>query len=447
MSKVQTIRISNFKSIEDFAADFQGCTAIITGGNNKGKTSFLRGIPDRIRFIRPDVLVKTGEKEGKGEMTLTTGEKFVWEFDTFGKDKLTYITDKGIKRSVTMELGAQFFPATFDIDKFLQSPPKKQVEQLQAIVGLDFADVDKRYLEAYGIRTEKNRQAEIYHVKLSRLLKCDQVDAVDLTELKTRKEAERARLNSLYLENKKANDKKRTEWELEKLKIDSQVKEYNDIQAAIKIRFDGATDALGILKACGYKGKEVQLFLDEFKSVMTPDRIAAESYPPEPTYIAEMPDDSDLQKIDTDIFEASQTNAKAAKYTEWVQLKEQTKAAKDEADQADLDVKAIEQERLKMIDGVTFPKGVAITPDGITIDGLPLDRNQLSTSKLYTAALRIASMNLGEVKTLYFDASFLDRNSLAEIEAWAVHNDLQLLIERPDFDGGEISYTLIENQP
>lgn len=83
--------------------------------------------------------------------------------------------------------------------------------------------------------------------------------------------------------------------------------------------------------------------------------------------------------------------------------------------------------------------------EGITIDGLPLDRNQISTSKLYCAALRIASMNLGEVKTLYFDASFLDKNSLAEIEQWANENDLKLLIERPDFDGGEIKYELIEN--
>lgn len=80
----------------------------------------------------------------------------------------------------------------------------------------------------------------------------------------------------------------------------------------------------------------------------------------------------------------------------------------------------------------------------ITVDGFPLDRNQLSTSKLYTAALRIASMNLGEVKTLYFDASFLDNNSLRDIYQWAEAQDLQLLIERPDLDGGDIEYQLIE---
>lgn len=445
MSRVQSIRISNFKSIDTLSVDFKGCTAIVTGGNNKGKTSFLRGIPDRIRFVRPEIPVTKGEKEGKGELVLTTGEKFIWEFDVNGRDKLTYITaDESIRKSVTMEIGEKFFPPMFDIDKFLQSSPKKQADQLQAIVGLDFKDVDKRYLEAYGIRTEKNRQSEIYHVKLSRLLKCDRVDTVDLTELKARKEAERVRLNALYLENKKANDKARAEWEIEKIKIDGQVKEYNDIQAAIRERFEAATDALEVLHLAGYKGKEVQLFLDEFKPVMTPSWVAAEKYPLEPTYIAEMPDDAALQAIDTEIFEASQTNAKAQKYQEYIEVKTQADQAKDEADQANELVQAIEQERLRMIESADFPKGVTITPDGILVDGLPLDRNQISTSKLYCSALRIAAMKLGEVKTLYFDASFLDRNSLVEIEAWANENDLQLLIERPDYDGGEIKFELIE---
>jgi hypothetical protein len=98
-----------------------------------------------------------------------------------------------------------------------------------------------------------------------------------------------------------------------------------------------------------------------------------------------------------------------------------------------------------MIESAKFPKGVSIDSKGITIDGLPLERTQISTSKLYTTALRIASMNLGEVKTLYFDASFLDRENLEEIERWADEQGLQLLIERPSFEKSEIKYELIQN--
>lgn len=44
---------------------------------------------------------------------------------------------------------------------------------------------------------------------------------------------------------------------------------------------------------------------------------------------------------------------------------------------------------------------------------------------------------------MHFDASFLDKNSLREIEFWALNNDLQLLIERPDYDAGEIKYEIL----
>lgn len=396
----------------------------MTGGNNKGKTSFLKGIPDRIRFIRPDVMVKKGEKEGRGEMTLTSGEKFIWEFDTLGRDKLTYITSDA-RQSVSKELGKQFFPPVFDIDKFLQSSPKDQVKQLQAIVGLDFADIDARYKKAYDIRTERNREAEIYHVKLEKMLKVPSVDFIDLTDLKAKKEAEKTRLNTIYLENKTANQKLRDGYNKERESIQKKTDSLNECMGA-----------LATLQKHGYTGDALQFVSDLRKAI--PELK-------EPAYIEEMPDRTELDKIDTAIITATETNANAQKYKEYIDHKNATAAARGDADDADLIVKGIEDERQKMIESVSFPEGISITSDGILVDGLPLDKNQISTSKLYCAALRIASMNLGEVRTLYFDASFLDRISLSEIQEWANKQDLQLLIERPDYNGGEIQYEIIES--
>lgn len=443
MSKIQTIRIENFKAISDLEMDFKGATAIITGANNSGKTSFLRGIPDRIRFIRPDVMVKAGEKEGRGEMTLTTGERFVWEFSDGVKDKLTYITTEGLKQGVTMELGKQFFPPMFDIDKFLQSSPKAQAKQLQAIIGLDFDDIDKRYAEAYALRTERNREAELYHVKLEKMIKCPKVDPVDLTDLIAKKEAEKKKLNDLYLKNKKANQETRTRWENEKEVIDRECKDHNDKEAAKLNTFNECYKSLLVLKSSGYSG-DADLFIDKLRDAMLPLMVASDLYPKEPTYIDEMPDRKSLDEIDAQILANNEINLAAQKYKEYIDHKTATENARSAADSANELVMSIESERLKLIESAKMPKGISITSDGILVDGLPLDKNQISTSKLYTSALQIASMNLGEVKTLYFDASFLDKNSLAEIQSWANENDLQLLIERPDFEAGEIQYQLIE---
>lgn len=453
MSKIQTIKLTNFKAIDKIEADFKGCTAIVTAGNNKGKSSLLRGIADRIRFVRPEVMVKAGEKEGSGEMVLTTGEKFIWEFNTDGKDKLTYVTASGSKQNVTVALGKEYFPEIFDIDKFLQSSPKEQAKQLQKIIGLDFSEIDAKYQKAYDDRTEKNREAERYHVKLTAMLKVDEVKPVDLTDLQNKKQAEKDRLNTLYLKNKSDNDKLRESWNREKDVVNEDCRKFNKIQTD---RFED------IKRMQAYRDRIISILSEaeglvnlvdltklneKITSLPKPEtlKIAENLYPKEPTYINEMPDSATLDAIDEEILKASETNASAAEYKKYIDQKKATDAAQVEAKEADELVKSIEDERQKMIESAKMPAGISITPEGITVDGFPLDKNQISTSKLYCSALKIASINLGEVKTLYFDASFLDRNTLAEIQSWAQDHDLQLLIERPDFDGGEIRYELTEN--
>lgn len=444
MSHIKRIKISNFKAIGEFEADFKGCTAILTAANDKGKTSFLRGIPDRIRFIRPDVMVKDGETAGKGEMELTTGECFVWDFDVNGEDKLTYITEKGVPASVTTALGKKFFPSLFDIDKFLQSSPTEQLKQLQKIVGIDFTEIDARHLSNYNDRTEKNRIAEIYHVKLSKMIRVDYVAPLNLTELLAKKEAERNRLNALYVSNKNANDATRAKYNADCENIRQDVTKFNAIQSYLKAKINSCNELLNALRNNEYEGHEVAEWISELGEPL-PQKVASDLFPKEPEYPTEKPSDTELQKLDAEILAASETNTAAKAYTDYVAFKKEVEAAKATAAEADELVKNIEGERKKMVESANFPEGVSINASGITVDGLPLDRNQISTSKLYTTALRIAAMNLGEVKTLYFDASFLDKNSLSAIEKWAHENELQLLIERPDFDGGEIRYELIEN--
>jgi len=461
MTKIVKMRLENFKAIEIQEMNFNGCSAIITGGNNKGKTSFLRGMMDRIRFDRPKIKVRQGATEGAGELILDSGEKFIWEFDDAGRDKLTFISQEGTKANVTMELGKKFLPKLFDIDRFIESAPKDMVKQLKDMVpGLNFEDVDKRYDEAYKYRYKCNEEAERYRVKLSKLMKCDPVKSVDVEllnikrrELKVEQEKERTRLNDVYLANKKKNDDAITEWEQAKSKIDKEVGEHNKQIADQSIKLEVCRKAYNVLSDNGYTGTEVSQWLGDFNRSIKPGKSPLDFYPARPETPDPLPDRStldDIEKkietIDAEILEATNTNVKAKEYADYVAYMDEVKAAAMAAEEADQALEKISDERKEMIASAKFPEGISISSDplGVTVDGFPLDRSQLSTSKLYTAALRIASMNLGEVRTLYFDCSFLDRNSLAEVNAWAEANDLQLLIERADYNGGETQYTIIE---
>jgi len=111
----------------------------------------------------------------------------------------------------------------------------------------------------------------------------------------------------------------------------------------------------------------------------------------------------------------------------------------------DSKVKSIQQQRIDMIKSANLPEGISFTNEGIEIDGMPVTKEQLSSSKIYITALKLAPKTIGGVRSIYFDASHLDKNSLAEIENWANANNLQLLIERPDFQGGEITYKILQS--
>lgn len=446
-TKTKKISVTNFKAIGKLEVDFNGCTAIVTAANDKGKTTLLRGISDRIRGLKPDEIVKQGEEQGNAWVELTTGEKFLWEFDNQGTDKLTFITKEGYQTSVTKEIVKRFYPAAFDIDKFVNSAPKEQGKQLQKIVGLDFTTIDARYKLAYEDRYKKNQESERFHVKLSSMLVCDYVEPVDLTELQQRKENERTRLNNLYLENKKINDDERTEWNRLCRNIDAQCNDYNNKQKQIAIVREKLLKAIHDFAtySCPLTiTRPMENWVDENYTPLV-EKIASQFYPKEPIYIQEMPDDKDLRIIDAEILTASETNTAAKQYQDYKDYKRSVDDAKEEALVADEVVKGIEEERQKMIESAKMPKGVGFAEDGgITVDGFALDKKQISTSKFYCAALRIGSINIGEVRTIHFDASFLDKNTLAEIETWAAENDLQLLIERADYDAGEIQYQLIE---
>lgn len=440
MSKVKKISVSNLKAVSTMTADFNGCTAIITGGNNKGKTSFLRSLFDRVRGVKPDMVLKQGESEGFAEAELTTGEKIRWEFNDKGKgfkEKLTYITEKDIKTSLSTELRDKFLPATFDVDKFLLDQPAKQRKTLQALVGLDFTDIDSRYKAAYDDREANNRSANELRIKIGEMPA--KVESVDVTDLQQQKEAERTRLNNLYSENKKSNETTRREYQDEVLKaqaeFDAATKDMEDKNR----RVSECKSLLDLLRDKGYRGQEVDKWIESLPTVKEVKRVEVK----EPEYINEMPDDSKLKEIDAEILKAVETNQQAQLFKDWENRKLSSESANNTAIEADATVKAIEKERMDLIKSAKMPEGFGFSDDGIEYKGLPFTREQLSSSGIYIAALKLAAMTLGEVRTIHFDASFLDKKSLEEIEKWAESEDCQLLIERPDFEGGEIEYQLL----
>jgi len=351
------------------------------------------------------MILKEGEKEGFAEWELTTGEKFTWNFDG-KKEKLVFTTERNIKTAITKDLSSYYFPPVFDVDEFLNSGPKKQKETLQKLTGIDFSEIDLMYKAAYEERTWANKRLSEEKAKL---IQVDPLAPIDITPtIELEKELvgidsfNQNRKNKVDLVNQKNQSVRENEAEIYNFK--ERIK-------AIEQKNSGLNaDILGL-----------EVWLDEEENQLK-------------TNAKELQEKINQIKEDNKSVEENKKAADQKVVYEKCVL---------EADRLDREVKKIEQEKLDVIKNASMPDGFGFSDEGITYKGYAFTKDQLSSSGIYIAALKLAAIGLGEVKTLHFDASFLDKQSLTEIEQWANENDLQLLIERPDFEGGEIEYQIL----
>lgn len=398
MTKVQKIFVRNLRQIDEMTTTFNWCTAIVTGGNNKGKSTLLKSIVERLRGDKTNI-VKEWKKSWEAERTFTDWSTLSWEI--LGEsDKIVYTTKDGIKTSSIKEICSKLFWVGFDIDEFLQSQPKKQKEIMQNLVWLkeQFEVLDAEYAEAYNDRTNKNA---IYRAEQAKLWENKEIhtwwEYVDISALQEELiEAERKneQINSV---NSKLEEKNKRA-----IQIIEEIGRLQQEHLAI-------TDEIA-------RGKQRLVENKEINTKELREKIATQK----------------------EINEKHDQNRK---------FHEQQKAvleAKKIADEADEAVKTVEQKKLDLIKSAPMPKWFEFAEEGLIFNWYPLDRSHLSSSQTYIAWLMLASMNMWEIQALTFDASYLDKNSLAEIEERAKQNDLQLLIERPDYDGGEIRYEIIE---
>jgi hypothetical protein len=405
MAKIKKITVSNLKAVSSLTADFNGCTAIITGGNNKGKSSFLKSLPDRLRGNKPDLVLKNGEKEGFAEWELTTGEKFIWSFDE-KKEKLTFITERNIKTSLTKDISTHYFPPVFDVDAFLNSAPSKQKVVLQKLTGIDFSEIDQLFKQAYEERTWANKK---------------------LVEEKAKRQ---------LLDPNLSNEETPTE-ELEKELAGIDVHNYRfaNIQKGVQEK----------KKQSEENDKEIEELLSKIEAIKVKNSVLSNEIIAGAKWMEEEKNQpkTNAEALKAQIEKIKQDNKAITENNRIREHHKVVEKAEQNAQLADEAVKRIEAEKLEVIKNASMPDGFGFSDDGITYNGFEFTKEQLSSSGIYIAALKLAALGLGEVKTLHFDASYLDKNSLAEIERWAVDNDLQLLIERPDFEGGEIEYQIL----
>jgi recombinational DNA repair ATPase RecF len=406
--KVKRIKVQNVKAIKEQELNLNGATAILMGGNNKGKSTLLRSLKDRLLKMKADQLVRQGETDGLYVMEFTTGDRIEWELSTKTKsgEKLTLISADGSKTSAITEIINWFAPSNFDIDKFLNETPAAQRKTLEKLLGLDFTKLDEKYAVAVEERKDAKRDVE----RIEIMYKGKFVD-----------------------ENLPTEPEPTEELQKELIGVETHNKAYSLLQHQENELIKRRTEIENQIAELQSRINTVEFNLSELDQKLSDPALQ----PKNPEYVAEL-----QNKLSV----ATDQNRKIIENNNFRISLSSLTSLKDIAHEKEMAVKDILEKKDKMIRSANMPEGFGFSEDGITYNGLPLTREQLSSSAIYIAALKLASINVGNVRMLHFDASFLDKNSLDEVRKWAEKEDLQLLIERPDFEAGEIRYEIIEDE-
>lgn len=431
--KIKTIKVENFKAISEEVADFNGCSAIITAGNRQGKSSLLKGLIDRFQGEIPSKIVKTGESKGFNRIELTDGAVIEWKF-TEKTESFSFTTSEGVKmtQGVIKGIGKKYFGEKFDIDAFVNSSAKEQEKVLARLLGLDFLVIDEKIKKTYSERTDATRE-------LNRIISEKKSDPTIV--VKPDLDAANNRLSKIKRVNKKLKDR----FECRNKDFQEKIVEFNNEQIEIRNNRKIIEDSyvlfckhdIGLWSECidFEKAKRIH-----DKRLFEKDTRPLSSLP-EPTYFKTDSVENALTEMHKQEVLFAVYEKEKESFENWVI---QGTEARKKVSECETNLTAARKEKTDAIAKASIPEGFEFSEDGLLYNGFQLKDSSISSSEKYIAGLKLGMIGLGLLDTMHFDASFLDRNSLAEVQEFADSKGIQLLIERPDFEGADtIKYEIL----
>lgn len=391
--KIVELKSSNIKRLKavELSLDDKQNIVMITGRNGQGKSSILDSIWYALGGgkIVPEKPIRDGEVDA--EVKLDLGEYVVTRTFT---EKGTYLkveNKDGAKYSNPQKLlDTVIGNLSFDPLEFSRLEPKKQIEQLIALTGLDFTDLDKQKKEKEEERTLVGRE-----LKAMGVIAPETVEAAKVTAAKP--EVNITELAKKIQEGQSALDK----YQQSRRDIESNNNSIANLEAQKK-QIESTITALQQKNA-------------ELEKVTAPD-----------VKIAELQASLDTaEKQNADIREAKKILAEdEARGNKQIQYDGFT----DELEGIAFTRETRLKEAKMPIDGLAWSE------TAVTYHGIPFD--QLSAAEQLKISMAMAMVANPKLRVILIrDGSLLDNENLKVIQEMAADLDFQVWIERVDDTG------------
>lgn len=422
MSRILGLYVNNVKKIRAVALDKLDKNVVVVKGNNaQGKTSLI----DSIQYVlggtrtHPPRVIREGTT--RAEVVLETDEYIVTRrWDAEKGTSLEVRTAKGDVPvgSPQKVLDGLVGRLSFDPLEFLNLEPKKQLEALKKLVGLDFTELEAKRLKAYTDRTAEKKALAAMEGQLALVDSVDEVQPVDLSELL-------AKVSKANDAMSYAREDARTRAD-HKAAIERADKRIADLDAAREreeVEYQEKMKALEKAHAARLDA------IAKERAEVTTDRdergIMLEVPPVDPA-----PIQAELDELQKQLkgFEATNVKARA-----WEQKKALVKRLEDQRKLiSDLDetIRVCDVEKIEKIAATKFPvDGLGLNgEEGVLFKGVPLEQASGAERVRVSVAMGVA-LNPKLRVLLVRDASLLDENSMEALKAVAVEHDAQVWLE------------------
>lgn len=404
--KIVSLTSTNVKRLRAVHIEPNGNVITIGGANAAGKTSVLDSIEMALAgkgavCARP---IRNGEQAASTVIDL--GDMIVRRTYTENGSSVQVSTKDGAKyNSPQTMLDALVGQISFDPLGFTRFEPKKQVEVMQRVVGVDFSEINARRAAAFEQRANANRFAKTLKARLDAMPAY--ADAPD----------EETSIEQLSKELKDAQSRNADYQQIENLAIEAGRR----LDAAIAAR-----------TATERQIAELQLKLENQKAEAV---IATEAAAVAREAISAQPRPIDTAPIFAKFEKAEVQNAATRGKKQRAAVFFEHEGAELQASELTNYIAGCDQEKADLLAGAKFPvPGLSFTDDRVTYNGIPFEQCSSAEQLRVSVAMGIA-MNPELRVILVRDGSLLDANSLRIIGEMADAADAQVWIERVSDDG------------
>ena len=399
--KIIKLEAENIKRLKAVSIKPDGNLVVIGGDNGEGKSSTIDSIAYALggKSAICDEPIRRGKDKAK--VVCDLGDLIVTRtFTKEGGGTLKVATKDGASYSSPQSmLDALVGKLSFDPLAFATMDPKKRLETLKQLVGLDFSELDEKRKRIFDERTAVNREGKSLKARLDEMPEFSDVpeDEVSVSALMEELYA-RQEINSL-------NKTKR------------QVAE--DLNETIG-KFKNSISDLEM------RNRQLQTQLEDEKKELV--RLQ-DQYDNALKAISDL-QDADEQEIRDQITNAESINAKVRANRERAELKKQLDAKRAESKQLTNQLEAIDKVKAEALAAAKFPvEGLSFDESGVTYNGIPFDQASDAEKLRVSVAMGIA-MNPKLKVLLIRNGSLLDEKNLRMIAEMAAEADAQVWMER-----------------